>query len=183
MTTNSGEYKADLFVLCAGSFSPLLARDIGINIPIRPVKGYSISVPLKGWNKGPRTPILDDGLHIGLTPLGDILRVAGTAEFTGYDDTLDKNRIQNLYDLLEEVYPDFIPYINKDEVKEWCGFRPMSTDGIPFIGKPKIENLNLNTGHGPLGWTMAAGSAKMLCDLISGDKPALNASHYALSRT
>ena len=181
--TNKGEVRADKYILCAGSFSPLLAHAVGVDIPVRPVKGYSISVPLNGWNKGPIMPIIDDGFHAAITPLGDILRVAGTAEFAGYDDHLDQDRINNLYELLEEIYPNFGAVVKREHVKEWCGFRPMSTDGIPFIGETPVKNLFVNTGHGPLGWTMASGSAKMLCDIVTGATPELDLNSYGLGRS
>ncbi|MBT6032498.1 MAG: D-amino acid dehydrogenase [Kordiimonadaceae bacterium] len=181
--TSDGEIDADLVVLCTGSFSPLLGKKVGINIPVRPVKGYSISVPLNGWNGGPIMPIIDDSFHAAISPIGDTVRVAGTAEFAGYDDNLDKVRIDNLYNLLEEIYPEFAATVDRSEVKEWCGFRPLSVDGKPYIGKTPIENLFVNTGHGPLGWTMSMGSAKMLSDIISGEEPALNPAPYALSRS
>jgi len=181
--TSDGEIQADLVVLCTGSFSLLLGKKVGINIPVRPAKGYSISVPFNGWNGGPIMPIIDDGFHAAISPIGDVVRVAGTAEFAGYDDTLDKDRINNLYNLLEEIYPEFAATVDRSQVKEWCGFRPLSVDGKPYIGKTPIENLYVNTGHGPLGWTMSMGSAKMLADIISGEEPALNPAPYTLSRS
>ncbi len=182
ISTNEGDVKADKYILCTGSFSPILAQGVGIDIPVRPVKGYSISVPLNGWNKGPIMPIVDDGFHAAITPLGNILRVAGTAEFAGYDDRLDQDRINNLYELLEEIYPNFGAAVKREYVNEWCGFRPMSADGVPFIGKTPIENLFVNTGHGPLGWTMASGCAKMLCDIVTDVTPKLDPYSYRLGR-
>lgn len=180
--TSEGELIADKYILCAGSFSTLLARDVGLNIPVRPAKGYSISVPIAGWNMGPRMPIVDDDFHGAVTPLGNTLRIAGTAELTGYDDQLTQSRIDNLYNFLKEIYPDLSAGIDKIDVTEWSGFRPMTPDGVPIIGVTPVRNLYLNTGHGPLGWTMAAGSAKMLTDLIAGRPTDLNLSKYSFSR-
>jgi len=182
LETNQGDRTAELFVLCAGSFSYLLGKKIGLNIPLRPAKGYSISVPIEGWNRGPKMPVVDDGFHAAITPIGNVLRVAGTAELTGFDDKLSQDRIDNLYNFLSEIYNDLSLSIDKASVKEWSGFRPMTTDGVPIIGKTPIDNLYLNTGHGPLGWTMAAGSAKILTDIVQGEKPALNPDIYNLSR-
>ena len=180
--TSTGDITADKYILCAGSFSTPLAKSIGINIPVRPAKGYSITVPLNSWNGGPRMPIIDDSFHAAISPLGDVLRIAGTAEFAGLDQSLTPNRLANMYDLLSEVFPDFAPYFVKEKVIEWAGLRPISVDGSPYLGKTDVANLLVNTGHGPLGWTMAAGSAKMLTDIIDGNKPALNPADYSLYR-
>jgi len=180
--TSAGDMTADKYILCAGSYSTPLAKSIGINIPVRPAKGYSITVPLNGWNGGPRMPIIDDGFHAAISPLGDVLRIAGTAEFSGLDQSLTSDRLANMYDLLSEIYPDFAPYFDKDKVTEWAGLRPISVDGSPYLGKTDVANLLVNTGHGPLGWTMAAGSAKMLTDIIDGNEPALDPKKYSLNR-
>lgn len=180
--TSTGDITADKYILCAGSFSTPLAKSIGINIPVRPAKGYSITVPLNSWNGGPRMPIIDDSFHAAISPLGDVLRIAGTAEFAGLDQSLTPDRLANMYDLLSEVFPDFAPYFVKEKVIEWAGLRPISVDGSPYLGKTDVANLLVNTGHGPLGWTMAAGSAKMLTDIIDGNKPAFNPADYSLYR-
>jgi len=180
--TSAGDMTADKYILCAGSYSTPLAKSIGVNIPVRPAKGYSITVPLNGWNGGPRMPIIDDGFHAAISPLGDVLRIAGTAEFAGIDQSLTSDRLANMYDLLSEIYPDFAPYFDKDKVTEWAGLRPLSVDGSPYLGKTDVANLLVNTGHGPLGWTMAVGSAKMLADIIDGNEPALDPSKYSLGR-
>lgn len=182
LRTNLGDMTADKYILCAGSFSTPLAKSIGVNIPVRPAKGYSITVPLNGWNGGPRMPIIDDGFHAAISPLGDVLRIAGTAEFAGLDQRVTSDRVANMYDLLSEIYPDFEPYLDKDKVTEWAGLRPISVDGSPYLGKTDVANLMVNTGHGPLGWTMAVGSAKMLADIIDGNEPALDPNQYSLNR-
>lgn len=180
--TDHGEFEADLYVLAAGSYSTPLAKSAGLNLPVRPAKGYSITVPLNGWNGGPKMPIIDDGFHAAISPLGDVLRIAGTAEFAGLDESLTRDRVNNMYDLLLELYPGFEPYLDREKVTEWAGLRPLTVDGSPYIGKTAIDNLYINTGHGPLGWTMAAGSAKMLADIIDGKKTRLDESAYSLSR-
>ena len=105
--TDQGEFLGDAIVLAAGSYSTPLAKAAGLNVPVRPAKGYSITVPLNGWNGGPKMPIIDDGFHAAISPLGDVLRIAGTAEFAGLDESLTKDRVDNMYDLLLELYPDF----------------------------------------------------------------------------
>lgn len=180
--TNQGEIKVDNIILCAASYSAALARSVGLNVPVRPAKGYSISVPLNGYEGGPSMPLIDDGFHAAITPLGNILRVAGTAEFAGLDQSLNRQRLDNLYNLLNEIYPDFAPHLEREKVSEWSGLRPLMPDGSPLIGKTSIDNLYLNTGHGPLGWTMAAGSAKMLSNIIDGEKTPLDPMVYKLGR-
>ncbi len=182
LITSEGELTSDLFILCGGSYSMPLARTANLNVPVRPAKGYSLTVPLNGWNGGPRMPLIDDGFHAAISPLGDVLRVAGTAEFAGYDQSLNRNRLDKLYNLVDEIYPQFKPYLDRDKVTEWAGLRPLTVDGSPYIGKTEIENLHLNTGHGPLGWTMAAGSSKMLSDIVKGEKTVLDESTYSLNR-
>ena len=182
VSTNVGTFTSDIFILSAGSYSMQLARKVGVELPIRPAKGYSISIPMNGWNDGPRMPINDDDYHVAITPLGETLRVAGTAEFAGFDKTLRRDRIDDLHNLVSEIYPDFAKTIDPNEVSEWMGLRPLSYDGSPFIGRTAIENLYLNSGHGPLGWTMAAGSAKMLESVISGEITPLDPNIYSLSR-
>jgi D-amino-acid dehydrogenase len=157
--------QADNFVLAAGSYSWPLGKAFGIRVPVRPAKGYSITVPTISDGPRPRYAIVDDELHAAVVPLGgDRLRVAGTAEFTGFDLTLNPARLANLTSLLSEVYPQL--EIDQARLDGWCGLRPMTPDGRPLLGASRIPNLYLNTGHGPLGWTLACGSGRALAELI-----------------
>jgi D-amino-acid dehydrogenase len=174
--------EADALVLAAGSYTPLLGQGVGVRVPVRPVKGYSITAPRGDWDDGPRIPVSDDHLHTAVTPLGDRIRVAGTAEFTGYDDRLTPARVQNLLDLLREIYPDYARRLDPATVKPWCGFRPVSSDGVPILGPTPVPGLFLNTGHGPLGWTMAAGCGRLVADRVLGEKCAIDLEDYALDR-
>jgi D-amino-acid dehydrogenase len=178
--TDQGTLDADNFVLSAGSFSPLLSSKVGVNIPVRPCKGYSLTLELPGWDNAPKIPVIDHSLHAAVTPLGNKIRVAGTAEFSGYDNELNASRLQNLFGLLEGIFPESTAYIQKEKTKEWTGLRPVSASGAAIIGHTKIKNLYVNTGQGHLGWTCAAGSGKALSDLISGKTPDINLSDYAL---
>lgn len=156
---------ADVFVLAAGSYSWPLGRQFGVRVPVRPAKGYSITVPTVTEGPRPRYAIVDEALHAAVVPLGgDRLRVAGTAEFAGFDATLTQNRIDNLRSLLGRIYPQLD--VPRSAVEAWCGFRPMTADGRPLIGRSRVDNLYLNTGHGALGWTLGCGSGKALADLI-----------------
>ncbi len=181
--TGAGPIEADVFVLAAGSFTPLLGRPLGLKIPVRPVKGYSITAPRGDWPEGPRIPVADDHLHAAVTPLGGRIRVAGTAEFTGYDDTVTPSRIANLMGLLERIYPEYAARMDRNAIEPWCGFRPVCVDGVPILGEtPVADNLYLNTGQGHLGWTMAAGSGKAVADLICGQVPAIPIIDYRIDR-
>jgi D-amino-acid dehydrogenase len=170
-------FVGDRYVVSAGSYSTDLLRGVGINLPVRPVKGYSLTVETRQEPDSLRIPVIDDHLHVVVVPLRKgVIRVAGTAEFTGFDCRLDLKRIRNLTVLLREVLPRL--EFEVAAAKPWCGLRAMSADGVPLIGFTPIQNLMVNTGHGHLGWTMAAGSAKLLASLLSGDSPSINPAPY-----
>ncbi|MDG2089873.1 MAG: D-amino acid dehydrogenase [Gammaproteobacteria bacterium] len=181
--TSKGEYSGDSYVLAAGSYSPLLTKKLGLNIPIRPVKGYSITLDMSDWEAKPLMPIIDDEAHVAITPLGNQLRAAGTAELNGYKDEINQYRIQLVLDQVINRYPEAKKHINYEEINSWCGFRPITVDGVPIIGDaPTYKNLYLNTGHGHLGWTLAMGSGKLVADNISGHNTTLDIGSYALNR-
>lgn len=178
--TSAGRVTADQYVLAAGSYSPLLAAPIGVRIPVRPAKGYSVTFDLPDSGVALGLPVVDDDLHAGVIPLGRALRIAGTAEFAGFDLTLRRERIRSLMQLAQEILPT--AGLNPASAKPWCGLRPMSADGVPIIGRTSVSNLWVSTGHGHLGWTMAAGSAKLLANMISGEAPSLDPQPYSLDR-
>ena len=180
--TSEGFLEADNIVLAAGVHSAPLARSLGIDIPVAPAKGYSISVPLGQWAPQPKLGVIDDELHAAATPLGEVLRVAGTAEFAGFDASIRPERVENLRRLVEAVYPQATTVVRSTDVQAWAGLRPMSSDGVPILGRTRVENLFVNTGHGHLGWTMAAGSGRIVADLISRGSSDLDAADYALAR-
>jgi len=175
-------WEADAVVVAAGSYSPKLVESLDIKVPVQPVKGYSITVPLDGAARAPRIPILDDELHAVAVPLANRMRVAGTAEFTGFDRTVTPARIENLRYLLARTYPEIAKVSPPERTSSWAGLRPMSCDGVPIIGGTACENLFLNTGHGPLGWTMAVGSGRVLADLMTGRTPEIDLAPYSLQR-
>ena len=177
-----GVYGADTFVLAAGSWSQDLLRSLHFDLSVRPVKGYSITVPFGDWASPPRMPVIDDALHAAATPLGQRLRVAGTAELAGDDTALTPSRIDNLFGLLLNLFPGYAPYLDRLHAAPWAGLRPVSADGVPLIGRYRCQNLFLNTGHGHLGWTLAAGSAKLLADLMLGAVPEIDARPYDAQR-
>ncbi|MGH8269730.1 MAG: FAD-dependent oxidoreductase, partial [Steroidobacteraceae bacterium] len=173
-------FTADRYILAAGSYSPLLLKQLGLRMPVRPAKGYSITFDNPRLDPPFRQPIADDDFHAVVVPLESAIRVAGTAEFTGYDLSLTESRIQNLLKLVRQVLP--AGGFERAQARPWCGLRPMSVDGVPIIGPTPIGNLWLNTGHGHLGWTLAAGSGQLLSDLLAGGSPGVNPSDYALAR-
>ena len=182
MRTAKEVLTADTYLLAAGSFSTLLAKQLGFRLPVRPAKGYSITLSMDGWSERPRVPIVDDSLHAALVPVGNALRVAGTAEFTGYDLAVNPQRIANLLGLFERVYPQLADAARDTDVQPWCGLRPLTPDGMPIVGRSPIENLFLNTGHGPLGWSMACGSGKAVADIITGAPTDIDMTTFALAR-
>lgn len=175
-------YDAQQFVLAAGSWSAPLLKHLRLELPVRPVKGYSITLPTAGWRAAPRMPVIDDALHAAATPLGTRLRVAGTAEIAGYDAAPTPSRVENLFKLLLEVFPEFPLPPDRSGAQAWAGLRPMSADGVPHIGQQGYDNLFVNTGHGHLGWTLAAGSGALLADLMLGKATAIPPAAYDPNR-
>jgi D-amino-acid dehydrogenase len=178
--SEQGRFEADQCIVAAGSYSTPLLRPLGIHLPVQPVKGYSLTLDEREDQPSLRIPVIDDQLHAAIVPLESAIRVAGTAEFAGFDRTLHPVRVQNLLGLLRQVLPEV--ELNHTSARPWCGLRAMSADGVPIIGRTPISNLLVNTGHGHLGWSMAAGSARLLTDLICGEEPGIDPGAYALAR-
>ncbi|MEW8011797.1 MAG: D-amino acid dehydrogenase [Candidatus Thiodiazotropha sp.] len=163
--TDAGLVQADKYILALGSYSPLLAKPIGIRLPIYPVKGFSITVPIEDAALSPESTIMDETHKVAVTRLGDNIRVGGTAQLSGYDLNLDERRRGTLAFVVSDLFPH-----GGDVAKAefWTGLRPMTPDGTPIIGDTGYDNLYLSTGHGTLGWTMAAGTGRVMADLVSG---------------
>jgi len=165
----SGEaLRAHAYVVALGSYSPLLTRSIGVSLPVYPAKGYSASVPIADESKAPRVSLTDDEAKIVITRLGNRMRIAGTAELSGYSTELNTVRCEALTRRVGDLFPGAGEY---DKATFWTGLRPSTPSNVPLIGRTGFENLFLNTGHGTLGWTMAAGSGKALADIMSGREP------------
>jgi len=182
LTTSAGQIQADRFILAAGSYSSLLARSAGFNLPIRPVKGYSLTLDFIGTGSGLTLPIIDESRHIAITPLGERVRVAGMAELAGYDTSINEKRIDKIYSYFTEIYPEASRRCRIDSSQKWTGLRPYSCDGVPIIGQSPLDNLYLNTGHGHLGWSMAVGSARLLADWVSNKEAEIDLKPYQLDR-
>ena len=160
--------KADAYVVALGSYSPLMTRPIGLDLPVYPAKGYSATVPIRDESRAPHVSLTDDSAKIVFSRLGKRLRIAGTAELSGYSTDLNAVRCEALIRRAREMFPEAGDY---DHPSFWTGLRPSTPSNVPLIGATRIANLYLNTGHGTLGWTMAAGSGRSLADIISGRKP------------
>ena len=168
----SGEpIEADAYVLALGSYSPLLLRPIGISIPVYPLKGYSITIALAEGDVAPRISVSDAAHKLVMSRLGNRLRVAGTAELTGYDTSINEVRCRAIVRRTFELFPRAG---RPEDAQFWAGLRPATPGGVPCIGRTRYPNLLLNTGHGTLGWTMACGSGAAIAEIVSGRKPELD---------
>ncbi|MES2205646.1 MAG: D-amino acid dehydrogenase [Pseudomonadota bacterium] len=159
---------ADRYVVALGSYSTALLSKAGIDLPLYPAKGYSVTLPILDPTMAPNVSLMDDYLKIVFTRLGDRLRVAGTAELNGYNLDINHERCEVMINRVMELFPGVA---KPEEAERWTGLRPATPSNVPLIGRSRFPNLFLNTGHGTLGWTMACGSAKALADIINNKKP------------
>lgn len=179
VVTNRGEVKADAYLVALGSYSPALVRPLGLRLPVYPVKGYSITVPIAQPERAPVSTLLDESYKIAITRLGDRIRVGGMAEISGFTNDLRPERRRTLEHSLESLFPGAG---TPREATFWSGLRPMTPDGTPVIGATAVDNLFLNTGHGTLGWTMACGSGQVIADMIGGGAPAIDTRDLSIAR-
>jgi D-amino-acid dehydrogenase len=169
---------ADRYVLALGSYSRELLRPLGLDLPVYPVKGYSLTVPLVDAALAPQSTVLDETYKIAVTRFDDRIRVGGMAELSGFDMRLDSRRRSTL----ELVVNDLFPGGDVSRAEFWTGLRPMTPDSTPVVGATRYPNLFLNTGHGTLGWTMACGSGKVIADLTTGRRPQINTAGLGIDR-
>lgn len=177
--TDQGKLAADAFLVAMGSFSPQLVAPLGIRLPVYPVKGYSLTVPIVDEPRAPVSTLLDESYKVAITRLGDRIRIGGMAEISGFSRDLPPARRATLEHSAGTLFPGAG---DMAQGSFWSGLRPMTPDSTPVIGATKVPNLFLNTGHGTLGWTMACGSAHVIADIISGHKPAIETADLAISR-
>jgi D-amino-acid dehydrogenase len=163
--TSHGRLKADAFVLALGSYSPSVARTAGVRIPVYPVKGYSLTLPIEGHAGAPHMPGVDEAYLVAFARIGGKLRLTATADFAGYDTRHAPADFAPMLKVARELFPDGGDY---DHPSYWSCLRPMTPDGPPIIGPTRVSNLWMNTGQGHMGWTMACGSARILAELIAG---------------
>jgi D-amino-acid dehydrogenase len=179
VVTNKGDFTSDAFVVAMGSYSPLILRPMGLELPVYPVKGYSLTIPIVDEARAPTSTLMDEAHKVAITRLGNRIRVGGMAEICGFSSSLPQARRQTLEHSVGSLFPGGG---DSDNASYWSGLRPMTPDGTPIIGRTAFRNLYLNTGHGTLGWTMACGSASILADIITGQRPMIDVEDYALSR-
>lgn len=183
-TVGGASLEADTVVMAAASHSAPLLRSLGLDLPVRPAKGYSLTFSARDPQTValPRLPVIDAELHAAIVPVGDDrLRIAGTAEFCGFDTRVVARRVDNLARAAQGLYP-MLGEAGAFTRTPWAGLRPMGPDGVPLVGPTRLDGLWLNTGHGHLGWTQATGSGELLADLLLGRAPGIDAAPYAPGR-
>ena len=176
--TDKGTIKADAVVVALGSYSPMMLREHGIRLPVYPVKGYSLTIPITDASLAPESTVMDESYKIAITRLGDRIRVGGMAEISGYNNRLEPARRRTL----EHSVSDLFPGGDLSQATFWSGLRPMTPDGTPVIGATPVKGLYLNTGHGTLGWTMSTGSARLIADMVSGRATDIDAADLGHAR-
>jgi D-amino-acid dehydrogenase len=170
--------KADRYVLALGSYSRALLAGTGINVPVYPVKGYSLTIPIVDESLAPVSTVLDETYKIALTRFDRRIRVGGMAELGGFDQTLRPRRRATLEMVTRQLFPGG----DLAAAEFWTGLRPMTPDSTPIVGRTSHRNLFLNTGHGTLGWTMACGSGRLLADIVTGRSPEISTEGLAVDR-
>jgi D-amino-acid dehydrogenase len=174
VTNSEGRFsklKADAYVLSLGSYSPMLAAQVGVRLNIYPAKGYSATVKVLDPSKAPTVSLTDDEFKLVFSRYEDTLRIAGTAELNGYDRNLNMTRCHAITRRVEALFPGAT---DTQDAQFWTGLRPATPSNVPYIGQSKVGKLFLNTGHGTLGWTHGCGSGKAIADIITGHKPAVD---------
>jgi D-amino-acid dehydrogenase len=177
--TDAGTLTADRYVLALGSYSTKMLAPIGIRVPVYPVKGFSITVPITDPDMAPTSTIMDETHKVAVTRLGDRIRVGGTAQLSGFNLDLEAGRRRTLEFVVTDLFPKGG---DVSRATFWTGLRPMTPDGTPILGGTKYGNLYLSTGHGTLGWTMAAGTGRVMADLIGGATPEISLEGLTVDR-
>ncbi len=177
--SGSNRIEADHFVVALGSYSTDFLKPLGLDIPVYPVKGYSLTVPITNGDMAPVSTVMDETYKVAITRFDDRIRLGGMAELSGFDLSLNPRRRETLEMVVGDLFPQGgdIP-----AATFWTGLRPMTPDGTPIIGGTRFSNLSLNTGHGTLGWTMACGSGKLLADLMAHKQPDIRADGLSMAR-
>jgi D-amino-acid dehydrogenase len=168
--TDRGPFAGDAYVLALGANSPQLARTLGVRLPIYPIKGYSLTIPVGASRSPPTVACVDEHNLVAISRFGDRLRVTATAEFAGYDESHKPSDFVFMKSVVQDLYPGGAEY---DRAEMWAGLRPMTPTNLPFLGPTRLPNLFLNCGHGHIGWTMSHGSARIVADLVGGRAPAI----------
>ncbi|SBS35301.1 D-amino acid dehydrogenase small subunit [Marinomonas spartinae] len=177
--TSQGDLDVDNVLVCMGSFSKEMLQAIDISIPIYPVKGYSLTVPITDTQFAPTSTVMDETYKVAVTRLGGRIRAAGTAELNGYNLDLPKVRTETITHVVKDLFNQGCDLSQADY---WTGLRPMTPDGTPVVGRSGVDGLYLNTGHGTLGWTMSCGSAAVIADIMSGDQTEIDSQDLSVQR-
>ncbi|WP_241607471.1 D-amino acid dehydrogenase [Rosenbergiella australiborealis] len=175
---NGALLNADSYLVAAGSWSTQLLKGL-VDVPVYPLKGYSITLPIIDETCAPVSTVLDETYKVAVTRFDQRIRVGGMAEIVGFNSKLPMARRETLEMVVNDLYPNSVSLA---EVNYWTGLRPMTPDGTPIVGKTPINNLFINTGHGTLGWTMACGSGRLIADIISGRKTDIAADDLSVYR-
>ena len=171
VATDKGEVTGDAYVLALAAYSPAIARQVGLDLPIWPVKGYTMSVPVDGYNGAPQVGIIEEDNLVAFARLGDRVRVGGKAEFAGYDTSYGPRDFKGLHKVARDLFPEGGDYA---KAKYWACLRPVTPTGTPLLGRARHKNLYVHAGHGAAGWTMGCGTSRALVDLMAGRAPALD---------
>ncbi|WP_415234393.1 D-amino acid dehydrogenase [Pseudorhodobacter sp.] len=170
-TEIAGRITGDAYVSALGSYGPRVLNPIGVRLPVYPVKGYSVTLPVIDDAFAPQSTIMDETHKVAITRLGDRIRVAGTAEIAGYSNRLGPHATDTVRHVISDLFPKGG---DLSKAEGWTGLRPMTPDGTPVLGASRYDNLFLNTGHGTLGWTMACGSGRAVADVVLGKTPEIS---------
>lgn len=179
VVTEAGRVSGDAYLVALGSYSPLLVQPLGLKLPVFPVKGYSITVPITDAARAPVSTLLDESYKVAITRLGNRIRVGGMAEISGFNNHLPDARRATLEHSVGGLFPGAGDLA---AASYWSGLRPMTPDSVPVIGRTRLPNLFLNTGHGTLGWTMACGSGQVIADILSAREPAIETGDLSIDR-
>ena len=170
-TELAGRITGDRYVCALGSYAPRVLKPIGLKLPVYPVKGYSVTLPVVEDAKAPQSTLMDETHKVAITRLGDRIRVAGTAEIAGYSNRLGPHATDTVKHVISDLFPGGGDI---SQAEGWTGLRPMTPDGTPILGPTRYGNLFLNTGHGTLGWTMACGSGRAVADVVLDREPEIS---------
>jgi D-amino-acid dehydrogenase len=170
---------ADRCVVALGSHSTAMLQPLGIELPVYPVKGYSLTLPLRDEACAPVSTVLDETYKVAVTRFDRRIRVGGMAELTGFDLSLREGARRTLQMVTEDLFPGAG---DTARAEFWTGLRPMTPDGTPVVGATPVQRLFINTGHGTLGWTIAAGSGRLIADLVTGRRPDIDPDGLGIDR-
>lgn len=170
--TPQGDFAADEFVVCGGAWSPMLVRDLGLRLPVQAGKGYSLTLPKP--RQLPALPMILSERRVAVTPMGQGLRFGGTMELAGLQEDINPVRVRAIIDSVPAYFPDFTPE-DFAGVQPWCGLRPCSPDGLPYLGRTRrYQNLCVATGHAMMGLSLGPISGKLLAEILSGEPPSID---------